>query len=340
MSHGLFTRVRLGLLILVAILAVGTAGYALFEGWSPLQSFFSSILVISTLGLLRAPETPAGVALTMTLIFTGVGTVAYLLTQVAETIIETSLGADQERRMKRQIAGLKGHTIVCGFGRVGRHAAAELAEEKRPFVVIDSDHDGVERARASGFSAILGDATEDYILKAAGVERAAALLIATASDAVNVFITLTARAFNPNLLIVARASEDSSEAKLEKAGADRVIAPETIGGRRMAALTCRPEATAIMDSLIGAQDDEGWLDQTTVEPGSSLAGRRIGEAHVYSETGATIIAIRRRDGQTILNPSADEYMREGDVIISVGAREELEQLEGMAHIDNARGRQQ
>ena len=322
------------IVILLVVLLLGSAGYSFFEGWDLLHALYSTVMVISTLGLTQAPETPAGIGLTIALIVMGVGTLFYLLSQTAEIIIESSHGTRQERRMKRQISAMRGHTVVCGYGRVGRHAAAELAGQKRMYVVVDSDPEVVERARGEGCAAILGDATEDHILRAAGVERAACLLIASASDAVNVFITLTARAFNPRLMIVVRASEDSTEAKLIKAGADHVIAPETIGGKRMAALAVRPDAAGLMDNLIGSHDDSGWIEQTRVERGSSLAGRRIMDAHIYTETGATVLAIRRRDGRTILNPAKDEYIREGDVLISVGARDAIGHLEELARVDD------
>lgn len=326
-----FTRFRPGIVILLGVLLVGTTGYVYFEGWSPLHAFYSSVLVISTLGLTRAPVTPAGQALTILLIVSGVGTLFFLLSQTAETVIERSHGSQQERRVKRQIAALREHHLICGYGRVGRHAAQELASEKRAFVVVDLNPDVVERARADGYTALHGDATEDYILKAAGIERASSLLITTASDAANVFITLSARAFNPKLHIVVRASEDSSEAKLKKAGADHVIAPETIGGKRMATLAVRPDAADMVDNLIGSQDEHSWLDQTTVERGSSLAGQRIGESRLVKDTGVRIIAIRRRDGQTIVNPGQDEFMREGDILLSVGLREEIQNLEDLSH---------
>jgi len=333
-------RFRPVLIILVSVLIAGSVGFWYFEGWRPLYAFFTSMLIISTLGLLERPRTTAGMVLTMGMIITGVGTLFYLLGQVAETIIENSWGHQRDRRMKRQIAAMRNHSIICGYGRVGRHAAAELASDNKDFVVIDGDPEVVERARADGHTAIDGDATEDHMLKAAGIERAGSLLITTASDAANVFITLTARSYNSRLLIIARASEDSSEPKLMKAGANHVIAPATIGGRRMASLAVRPDAADVVDTLISSQDDQGWLDQTTVGPGSSLAGRKIKEADVYRETGATIIAIRRRDGNTVLNPSSDEYIREGDVLISVGARDEIVQLEDMAgETEHERGHQ-
>ena len=330
-------RVRWGLVILVGVLVAGTFGYRYLEGWTLLQSFFSSVLVISTLGLVRAPESPGGQVLTIGLIVTGVGTLFYLLTQIAEKIIETSLGSQQERRMKREIAAMEGHYIICGYGRVGQHAADELSSQKQQFVIVDTDEGVVERARAGGCLGVVGDATEDDILRVVGIERAAGLLITTPSDAANVFITLSARSFNPDLLIIVRASADSAEAKLKKAGADHVIAPETIGGKRMAALAVRPEAADLADSLVGSQEDHGWLDQTTVEAGSSLAGQRIGESRLYKEAGARIIAIRRKNGQTLLNPGTNEYIREGDILISVGVREEIAKLEELTHADTAGG---
>jgi voltage-gated potassium channel len=324
-------------LILLGLLLVGSVGYYVLEGWSPIWSFFSAVLVISTLGLLRSPETSAGVVLTVALVVTGVGTVAYLLSQAAETIIQTSLGLQQERRMKRQIAAMRGHCIVCGYGRVGRHAVEELANGSRPFLVLDLRLEAVERARADGYTALQGDATEDYVLRAAGIERAACLLITSSSDAANVFITLSARSFNPRLLIIARASEDSSEAKLKKAGADDVIAPESMGGRLMAALTVRPSGGDIADIVAGSEDDDGWLDKTTVERGSSLAGQRIRDTEIYKEMGATIVALRRRDGHTIPNPSPDEYIHEGDVLISVGARDEANPAEELSRTVDLEG---
>lgn len=328
-----FARFHTGAAILLLVVLIGSVGYYLLESWSLLQSFFSAVLVISTLGLIERPKTTAGIALTIGLIVTGVGTLFYLLAEMAESVIEASLGNREERRMQRQIDALQRHAIICGFGRVGQHAARELAQERHPFVVVDLRPEALERAREASYVGLDGDATEDSILRRAGVERAAYLLVTTGSDATNVFITLSARTFNDDLLIIARANEDSAQGKLEKAGANHVIAPETIGGKRMAALAVRPDAAEIADSLIGTQDDAGWLDQTTVAAGSPLAGRRVAEAATDGQTSAAIIAIRRA-GVTIINPGPEEIVREGDILVSVGEREQLGRLEALTH-DNA-----
>jgi voltage-gated potassium channel len=325
-------RLRTGFLLLSLVLMVGTVGYVWLEQQAPLQAFYGTLLVVSTLGFSQiVPKTTGGVLLTIGLIFSGVGTLYYLLGTFAETLIETSLGTQRERRMERQIARLRGHHIICGYGRVGRHAAQELHSQQQPFVVIDNDLEMIEYARNQGYAALLGDATEDRVLKQAGVERAKGLLIATASDASNVFITLSARTFNQKLLIIARASDESAESKLIKAGADKVIAPEVVGGQRMAALVLRPETTDLVDTLTLSHDNQSWIDEALVDPSSELCGLTLGEAHIHSRTGAQVIAIRREDGTLITNPSGQEPLHSGDVLISVGDRDQLAHVESLAH---------
>ncbi|HEX6289119.1 MAG TPA: potassium channel protein [Herpetosiphonaceae bacterium] len=317
-------------MLLALVLAIGTAGYIWLEDLPPLQAFYSTLLVVSTLGFSQfMPRTSGGIILTIGLIFSGVGTLYYLLGSFAEALIETSLGTRRERRMERQIAKLRKHYIVCGYGRVGRHAAQELSLQRQLFVIVDIDPEMVEDARSQGCIAILGDATEDRVLRQVGVERAKGLLIATASDAANVFITLTARAFNDRLMIVARASDESTESKLLKAGADKVIAPEVVGGQRMAALVLRPETTDLVDTLTLAHDEQSWIDEALIDQGSALCGLTLGETSIHSRTGARVIAIRRASGELITNPDGQEALHPGDVLISVGDRDQLAQVEAL-----------
>ena len=331
---GMFGRLRTGFVLLSLVLMVGTVGYVWLEGQAPLRAFYAALLVVSTLGFSQVmPETTGGIVLTIGLIFSGVGTLYYLLGTFAETLIETSLGTQRERRMERQIARLRGHHVICGYGRVGRHAAQELSSQGQPFVVIDSDPEMIEYARAKGYAALLGDATEDRVLQQAGLKHAKGLLIATASDASNVFITLSARTFNQKLLIIARASDESAESKLLKAGADKVIAPEVVGGQRMAALALRPETTDLVDTLTLSQDNHSWIDEALIDPSSELCGVTLGNAHIHSRTGAQVIAIRHADGTLITNPSGQEPLQAGDVLISVGDRDQLAHVEALAHVE-------
>lgn len=323
-------RLRTGFLLLALVLTIGTIGYLWLEEFSPLESFYAALLVVSTLGFNQVtPKTTGGIVLTIGLIFSGVGTLYYLLGSFAEALIETSLGTQRERRMERQIARLRKHYIVCGYGRVGRHAVQELGSQNQPFVIIDNDPEIVEYARSQGRPAIFGDATEDRVLQQAGIERAQGLLIATASDAANVFITLSARAFNPHLLIVARANDESTESKLLKAGANKVIAPEVVGGQRMAALVLRPETTDLVDTLTLSHNAQSWIDEALIDERSTLNGLTLGDSSIHSQTGARVIAIRRSDGTLITNPGSHERLQSGDVLISVGDRSQLELIEAL-----------
>jgi voltage-gated potassium channel len=323
-----FGRLRTGFILLAIVLIVGTAGYIWFERLDPLVAFYSAVLVVSTLGFGDfTPDSRGGLLLTIGLIFTGVGTLYYLLGTFAETLIETSLGTQRERRMERKIAQLRKHYIICGYGRVGRNAAHELASEKCPFVIVDKHAETVEAARSDGFAAILGDATEDAVLREAGVNRAAGLLVTTASDAANVFITLTARAFNDELRIVARASTESTESKLVKAGANSVIAPEVVGGQRMAALVLRPETTSLVDSLTLSQNEHNWIDEMVIQDQSPLCGLTLEATQLHTRTGVRVIAIRHNDGRLITNPGGDEQLLPGDVLISVGDHQQLLEVE-------------
>ena len=327
----LLGRLRLGLVVLGAVLALGTFGYQRLEGWSLPEALYATLLVVSTLGFGRQlPATGAGQGLTSALIIGGVGTLFYLLSSAAETVIEASLGVTQARQMERTIAQMQRHHIVCGFGRVGRTVAQELAAQDEPFVIIDAAPAAVAAARAAGWAAIEGDATADQVLQLAGIARAGGLLLTTASDATNVFIALAARIANERLRIVARASNESSIAKLEKAGADQVIAPSIIGGQRMAAALLRPGATELMETLLHADDTNHWLEQTTLAANSPLCHQTIGAAQIRERTGVQVLAIRRASGERITNPDDTVALQPGDTLVGVGDGDELAQLAALA----------
>jgi voltage-gated potassium channel len=322
------SRLRNGLVLLALILIVGMIGFMVLEDQPPLQALYAAVLVVSTLGFNTfAPETTGGILLTIGMILSGVGTLYYLLGRFAEALIETSLGTRHERRMERQISHLRKHHIVCGFGRVGQHAARELHNERQAFVVVDNHAEALDVARAAGYLVLLGDATDDQVLRRAGVERARGLLVTTASDSANVFITLTARSFNPQLMIVARASIETSESKLLKAGANRVIAPEVVGGQRMAALVLRPESTSVVDELMLTRNEQSWIDEAVIGEHSPLCGQTLEQAAIYRATGATVIAIRHADGVLITNPQNSEVLRPGDVLVTMGDHDQLLRLE-------------
>ncbi|GAC1367304.1 MAG: potassium channel protein [Herpetosiphon sp.] len=317
-----------GVLALGGVLIVGTIGYHSIEGWSFGEAAYVSLLIISTLGFEALhPNTPAGKLLTSFLIVAGVGTLFYLLSNLAEVLIETSLGVTKVRAMDRRIARLEKHCIICGYGRVGRQVAHELARQNHPFLVVDSDEAAIADAHAAGWAAIQGDATRDEVLQRGGIDRGDVLLVTTGSDATNVFITLTARMYNESMSIVARSNEQGSETKLEKAGANHVIAPEILGGQRMAGLALRPSATEAVETLLHSEDNQNWLEQATVPPDAPVIGCTLSELKLEDRTGVRVIAIHREDDSMVTNPQGDATIQVGDVLVAVGTRPNFGKLE-------------
>lgn len=321
------SRLRIGCGLLALVLLLGTLGYRLIEGWPLADAFYTAVLVVSTLGFsdLR-PSGTAGRLLTVGLIAAGVGTLYYLVSVVAQTVIENQLDRGKRRAMEEQIARLKDHFIVCGFGRVGQQTCRQLAQEGCAFVVVDTDEERLERIHNAGYLFVRGDAADDMVLGRAGIARARALLTAVQSDAGNVYITLSARALNPQLFIVARAATAEAEHKLKIAGANRVISPYILGGRSMASMALRPAVMDFIEVLVHSDDLEMWLEEIRVGPESSLAETPMHETQLREKAGITVLAVRRADGGMIINPRADVVLHIGDTLIVLGARADLDRV--------------
>jgi voltage-gated potassium channel len=249
-------QLRTGLNVIAAVLAivvVGTVGYTLIEGWSLLDSLFMTVTTIFTVGFGEVhPLSRGGQIFTLLLIIGGVGTILYGLGRMVEFVIGGQLsGMFRRRAVRRQVDKLDSHFIVCGYGRVGEAVARHFAAHGAPFLVVDSDAENVARVERDGFLSICGDATADEVLQAAGIERARGLVAALGSDAGNIFLTLSARVLNPKLLIVARAGSDDIISKLQRAGADNVVTPYDIGGKRMATLMLKPMVSDYLEVVTG-----------------------------------------------------------------------------------------
>jgi voltage-gated potassium channel len=312
-------------LLLVAVLTVGTIGYALL-GLSLLDSLYQSVTTVTTVGFRELSEPTVGFRVfTIVLVLLGAGTVLYTLGVLLEALVEGRL-SDQwgRRRMQRELDELDGHVIVCGWGRVGRAIAANLPG--RPVVVIDRDPERVESVR--GLS-VEGDATDDEVLRSAGIERASALVAALSADADNLYVTLSARQLRPDLFIVARARMESAEAKLLQAGADRVVNPQSIGGARMAALVGQPHVAAFLDLVMHDGSLEFRLAEVDVVAGSPVVGQSLRDAHLRDTSGALVLAMRAADGTFRTNPPPDEVMAAGDVLIAIGTEVQLKALQAL-----------
>jgi voltage-gated potassium channel len=321
-------RLRIGCGLLALVLVLGTIGFMLVEGWGPLDALYTTMLIVSTLGFsdLR-PAGARGQLLTIGLIAAGVGTLYYLVGVVAQTVIENQLDWGKRRAMEQRVAHLKDHFIVCGFGRVGQQTCSQLHQEGYELVVIDSDDARVERIASAGYLYVQGDASDDQVLRQAGIMRARALLTAVQTDAANVYITLSARALNPKLFIVARAATVEAEHKLSIAGANRVISPYILGGRSMAGHALRPAVMDFLDVLVHSDDLEMWLEEIAVGPEAWMAGVSLGDTHLRETTGITVLAIRRTGGEILVNPQGSVILEEGDKLIVLGARDDLDRVE-------------
>jgi voltage-gated potassium channel len=322
--------VLLGFAGLAGVLVAGTVGYAaLGFGW--LDAVYQTVTTITTVGFREVePLDGVGKIFTICLILVGVGTALYTLTVLIETLVEGHIGTAMERRrMDRAIASLHGHVIVCGWGRVGRVVARDLDTVNRDVVIVDSDPERVT-SMPRGTLYVVGDASDDAILREAGIERASALVSAVSTDASNLFITLSARSLRPDLFIVARAREESTVGKLVRAGADRVVNPQEIGGARIAAFVSRPRVTEFLDVVMHTRADELILEEVAVGYTSSLVGLSLGEARVRDRTGALVLAVHD-DGEGLRsNPSATTVMNAGQTLIAIGTPIQLEALTALA----------
>lgn len=321
-------RVSLALGALAVTLGVGTLGLAVLERWQPLDALYATVLIIATLGFgAHQPVTAAGKVLTIALIVGGVGTLFSFLIALAEGTLDAFAGRRKERRVKQALAELRDHVIVCGYGRVGQEVVREVERCGTPLVVIEPDHAHTADLLARDIPVLHGDASQDDVLREAGIERARGVVVCTSSDAINVFVTLSARSLNEHVQIVARAIHQDDEPKLLRAGANRAITPATLGGTRLANLLLRPAVIDLMELLVRSGDESLWLEEIEVEPESELVGMRLEELHPGGEGSVTILALKRPGGTLLPTPRPAEVLSAGDVLVALGARDDLARLE-------------
>lgn len=320
-------RLLLAALAFVVVLVSGFIGYQVVAGFSAVDALYMTVITVTTVGFSEiAPLDETGRLLTIALIAGGVGTVSYSALTAAEFVVEGHLGNYIERRrMHRRIDELRDHIIVCGHGRVGRHLARGLEREDVPFVVVDTNAAIEEELLANGRLFVIGDGSVESTLAEAGIERARALVAAVNADAENVLITLTARGMRPDLQVIARAKSDENEAKLLRAGADRVILPESIGGRRIAALLTRPAVSDFLEGL-GVGGVDYTLDELRVDTGDDIAGRSLRDAGIRERFRCTVLAVRRADGTLDTNPAVGNALAAGDVLVVMGSEADVQRL--------------
>ena len=319
-------RLRLALGLVLSIFVAGTIGYMAF-GLAFIDAMYMTITTITTVGYreMNGPDiNNAEKVFTMTIIVTGVSTVLYTFTLVVQMIVEGQLREFVgRRRMDRKIAEMQGHVIVCGWGRVGRAAAREMQREGAQVVVID---ESVERVAGIDLPTILGDATQDATLRAAGIERALAVIAALEGDAENLFVTLSCRAINTDLFIVARARQEDSVEKLSRAGADRVVNPQELGAARMASFVVQPNVAEFVDVVMHERSMDFRMREVEISVDSKLSGVTLRDANLRQRAGVLVLALRGDDGTFTTNPDPDVELNPRNIIVAVGTDEALQEL--------------
>lgn len=311
------------------VFTFGTAGFAFIEHWGLLDAFYMTLTTIATVGYKEVHDlSAAGRVFNSFLIFFGVTTMFLGVGMVTQTALELELAQYfGKRRIKNMIDKLRDHYIICGYGRVGRGAAEELNRAGVRFLVIDNTEDRVTRAIKDGFIAVLADATRDDTLREAGIDRAAGLIATLASDADNLFVTLSAKTLNSKLALCARVAEEESEQKMRRAGADHVFAPYNITGHRMAQAMLRPHVSQFIDFTTQNMGLNVGMEQLSVADDSEFVGWTLAQMRVRSELGVIVLAIRKADGGMQFNPPADAVISQGDFLIVMGEQASLRNLE-------------
>lgn len=324
-----FRRLWRAMGIFLLVLFWGMVGFhfILGEGW--VEALYRSVVTTTLTGLDTKPEGPGAELFSIFLLFAGVAIFLFIAGAIVEVIARGILtDAYVDRRRRRMIEQLRDHTIICGYGRVGRQVAAEYKAHGKQYVIIDFNAESVARAQEAGEPVIDGDGTNDDDLKRAGIERARGLVASSDSDVGNLYITLSARALCPELMIVARASTEDAAHKLKLAGANRVVQPYTAAGRTIANVMLKPQVAAFVESVTSAEEAFRF-EEIEVIGSCGHGGKSLADLAVRRVTGAIIIAIRRRDGSLVTSPGPDAVVEEGDIMVASGSTAELEQLEEM-----------
>lgn len=326
------------ILVVVLLSTMCTASVATYvwHGWRLDDAIYMVVITIFGVGYGEVQPVDSTVlrAVTMMLIFMSYGSLIVIVGGFVQMVMEGEITrALSHRRITKGIDQLDGHTILCGYGRAGRILAKELDEANHEFVVIDMDNEKLSDAESQGYLILQGNAVDEDTLLRAGVERAKTLASVLAADADNVFITLTARELNPDLHIVARAEHPSTEKKLIRSGANRVVLPAVIGGMRMAQLITRPSTEELLSDAKGIdslQHELGHiglkLDELEVTSGAPLDGQTVGDIELGGNQGFLIVAVRKPDGQVIVDPESTHRLGDGDAVIVLGHHGDLPQL--------------
>ncbi len=336
-------QLKASLLALLALVLVGAAGYIVIEGWPVLDALYMTVTTISTVGYMEVHAlSRAGRIFTLLLIISGVTVLFYTVGKIAQIMFEGQFQRYFGRmKVEKQIESLKDHYIVCGYGRIGSLICREFAAKPVPFVVVESNPAVLQKMENDGHLFIRGSATEDESLLKAGIKRAKGLIAVVTSDTENVYITLTARGLNPDLFILARAGEEGSEVKLQRAGANKVVSPYHIGGSRMAQAILRPNVVDFIEIATARDHLDLQMEEISIPEASCFAGASLVDSGVRKQTGVIIVGIKKATGKMVFNPDSHACIDARDTLIVLGEPGSIRKLAHLvtASPNDAGGRQ-
>jgi voltage-gated potassium channel len=324
-----WARGRLSVILLLGVIAGGTAGYMIIEGWTLWEALYMTVISVTTVGYREVhPMSRAGEFFTMIVLTVGVATVLYTFSFFMARIVEGDLQHGWGRRRREHMLDeLEGHFIICGFGRMGRIVANEFSRQRVPFVVVERDSARMQEAVDAGYLAVEADASSEAVLTRVGIKKARGFIAAVSTDAENVYAVLTARLMRPDLFIIGRAETDDARTKLVRAGADRVISPYQIGGLQLAQTALRPAVVDFVQIATSSDNLELTMEQVRIADGASLSGRTLLDSNLRQRFGVIVVGIQRANGRMEFNPAPDAEMRAGDHLVVLGRSENLRELE-------------
>lgn len=327
------TKFKTAILAMVGVVIIGTVGYKLLLNLAWFDCLYFTLITVTTTGYGEPMGMTQGARyFTVFLLVLGAVTIAYALSAVAQAVVESEfVERFGKRRLFKDINKLSDHYIVCGAGRVGSRVIREMALRKVEFVAIDSDEAAAEHVLSQGHLVLMGDATNEDVLKGAGIQRARGLVCALASDPDNLYLTLTARDLNRDLLIVARANDENALSRLLKAGANKVVSPIVTGSSQMAQMLLRPAVADFLELATMTDQLELEIEQIGIQPQSPFIGCTLRETGIRSDMDVMVIAIKRVEGKMLFNPSADTVIEEYDALVAIGSHKGLEALERAAN---------
>lgn len=327
------TKFKIAVFAMLGVVATGTIGYKAILDLSWFDCLYFTLITVTTTGF----GEPAGMTqearyFTVVLLMLGVGAIAYALSAVAQAVVEFELVERfGRRRLYKDINKLEGHYIVCGAGRIGSRVIRQMARRNVEFIIIDNDAATADRLLSEGRLVLIGDATSEEVLKGARIQQARGLVCALASDPDNLYLTLTARDLNRDLLIVARANDEAAQSRLLRAGANKVVSPLVTGSSQMAQMLLRPAVADFLELATMTDQLELEIEQIVVEPGSPFIGRTLKESGIRSDMDVIVIAIKRTNGRMLFNPAADTVIEEYDALVAIGSHIGLQTLERTAN---------